>query len=143
TDVLEASVDEATFNAHRNLLKDDELVIVQGTLQGASERFGRRFKVTQVWDLETARCKFGKYLRVAVNGTAPDISRLVRDFPPRREMSDQGELIRGLPVRLNLRREGATAELHLGEAAKFFPTDAALAGWVAQADKGLAKIVYE
>ncbi len=147
TDVLEASVDEATFNANRNLLKDDELVIVQGTLQGASERFGRRFKVTQVWDLETARCKFGKYLRVAVNGSAPDISRLVRDFPPKREMSDQGELVRGLPVRLSLRRQngvgGATAELQLGEAAKFFPTDAALASWMAQADRGLAQIVYE
>ncbi len=147
TDVLEASVDENTFNANRNLLKDDELVIVQGTLQGASERFGRRFKVTQVWDLETARCKFGKYLRVAVNGSAPDISRLVRDFPPRREMSDQGEISRGLPVRLSLRRQnaegGATAELHLGEAAKFFPTDAALASWMAQADRGLVQIVYE
>ena len=147
TDVLEASVDETTFNANRNLLKDDELVIVQGTLQGASERFGRRFKVTQVWDLETARCKFGKYLRVAVNGSAPDISRLVRDFPPRREMSDQGELVRGLPVRLSLRRQnnvgGATAEVQLGEAAKFFPTDAALASWMAQADRGLVQIVYE
>lgn len=147
TDVLEASVDEALFNANRNLLKDDELVIVQGTLQGASERFGRRFKVTQVWDLETARCKFGKYLRVAVNGSAPDISRMVRDFPPRREMSEQGEISRGLPVRLSLRRQnevgGATAELHLGEAARFFPTDAALASWMAQADRGLVQIVYE
>ena len=125
--MLEASVDEATFNTYRNLLKDDELVIVQGTLQGASERFGRRFKVTQVWDLETARCKFGKYLRVAVNGSTPDIARIVRDFP----------------VRLNLRRDGATAEIQLGDAARFFPTDAALASWTAQADKGLAAIVYE
>jgi DNA polymerase-3 subunit alpha len=116
---------------------------VQGTLQGASERFGRRFKVTQVWDLESARCRFGKYLRVAVNGTAPDISRLVRDFPPRADAVDQDASSRGLPVRLSLRREGATAELHLGEAARFFPTDAALASWMAQADKGLAKIIYE
>ena len=143
TDALETSVDENVFNTHRNLLKDDELVIVQGTLQGASERFGRRFKVTQVWDLETARCRFGKYLRVAVNGAAPDISRLVRDFPPRAEMSDQGESSRGLPVRLSLRRESATAELQLGDAARFFPTDAALASWMAQADSGLAKIIYE
>ena len=147
TDTLEASVDEATYNANKHLLKDDELVIVQGTLQGASERFGRRFKVTQVWDLETARCKFGKYLRVAVNGTAPDISRLVRDFPPRREMSEQGELVRGLPVRLSLRREAdfgkVNADVVLGEGAKFFPTDAALASWMAQADKGLASIIYE
>ena len=147
TDTLEASVDEATYNSHRNLLKDDELLIVQGTLQGASERFGRRFKVTQVWDLETARCKFGKYLRVAVNGTAPDIARLVRDFPPRREMSDQGELNRGLPVRLSLTRNAdfgrVLADIVLDERAKFFPTDAALASWMAQADKGMAQIVYD
>ena len=143
TDVLETSVDEATFNANRNLFKEDELVIVQGTLQGASERFGRRFKITQVWDLESARCRFGKYLRVAVNGTAPDISKLVRDFPPRIDMSAEGESRCGLPVRLSLRRDGATADLHLGDAAKFYPTDAALVSWMAQADKGMAKIIYE
>lgn len=147
TDTLEASVDEATYNANRHLLKDDELVIVQGTLQGASERFGRRFKVTQVWDLEAARCKFGKYLKVAVNGAAPDISRIIKDFPPRKEMTEQGELVRGLPVRLLLKRQSdfgdVAAELALGEQAKFFPTDAALASWMAQADKGLARIVYE
>jgi DNA polymerase-3 subunit alpha len=147
TDTLEASVDEATYNTHRNLLKDDELVIVQGTLQGASERFGRRFKVTQVWDLETARCKFGKYLRVAVNGSAPDISRLVRDFPPRREMSEQGELVRGLPVRFSVERGAdfglVAADIVLDERARFFPTDAALASWMAQANKGLAHIIYE
>ena len=147
TDTLEVSVDEATYNTHRHLLKDDELVLVQGTLQGASERFGRRFKVTQVWDLETARCKFGKYLRVAVNGLAPDISSLVRDFPPRREMSEQGELVRGLPVRLSVERDSdfgrVAAEIVLDERARFFPTDAALASWMAQADKGLAHIIYE
>ena len=155
TDTLEASVDEATYNANRNLLKDDELVIVQGTLQGASERFGRRFKVAQVWDLETARCKFGKYLKVAVGsvvgsvggGAVPDIARLVKDFPPRREMTEQGELQRGLPVRLLVKRQAefgeVTAELALGDEAKFFPTDAALASWLAQADSGLAQIVYD
>ena len=151
TDTLEASVDEATYNANRNLLKDDELVIVQGTLQGASERFGRRFKVTQLWDLEAARCKFGKYLKVAVNVedgcTPPDITRLVKDFPPRREMTEQGELVRGLSVRLLFKRQAdfgnVAADVALGDQAKFFPTDAALASWMAQADKQMAHIVYE
>ncbi len=151
TDTLEATVDEATYNANRNVLKDDELVIVQGTLQGASERFGRRFKVTQVWDLEAARCKFGKYLQVNVNGVAPDVARLVKDFPPRREMTEQGELQRSLPVRLSLKRHAdfdsvpfdVTGELALGEPARFFPTNAALASWMAQADAGAARIVYE
>ena len=93
--------------------------------------------------LEAARCKFGKYLRVAVNGTAPDLQRLVKDFPPRPESTEPDALMRGLPVRLSLRRHGASAELQLGDAARFYPTDAALASWMAQADQGLASIVYE
>jgi DNA polymerase III subunit alpha len=48
-----------------------------------------------------------------------------------------------LNVRLAVRRNGAVAELQLGEAAKFFPSDAALASWMAQADQGAAQIVYE
>ncbi|MDB5875551.1 MAG: dnaE1 [Ramlibacter sp.] len=140
---IEATADEAVINAHRNLLKDDELIIVMARLQPDRFSGGFRLNVNQVWDLATARCRFGKFLRVAVNGKAPDIRRLVRDFPPRREMSEQGELVRGLNVRLALRRDEAVAELQLGEEAKFFPSDAALASWMAQADQGLAQIVYE
>ncbi len=141
--VIEATADEAVLNAHRHLLKDDELVIVMAKAQPDRFSGGVRLSVNQVWDLATARCRFGKYLKVAVNGKAPDIHRLVREFPPKREMSEQGELVRGLPVRLALRRAEASAELQLGEEARFFPSDAALASWMAQADAGLAQIVYE
>ncbi len=140
---IEATADEGVINAHRNLLKDDELIIVMAKLQPDRFSGGFRLNVNQVWDLATARCRFGKFLRVAVNGKAPDIARLVREFPPKREMSDQGELIRGLNVRLALQRDQAVAELQLGEEAKFFPSDAALASWMAQADGGRAQIVYE
>jgi DNA polymerase-3 subunit alpha len=140
---IEATADEAVLNTHRHLLKDDEVLIVSGRLQPGRGGFEPRFVVSQVWDLATARCRFGKFLRVAVNGKAPDIQRLVRDFPPQREMSEQGELVRGLSVRLSLRREQAMAELQLGEDAKFYPSDAALASWMAQADQGRAIIVYE
>ncbi len=149
TAMIEATADEALLNANRNLLKDDELVIVQGVLQPDRFSGGYRLKVTQLYDLETARCKFGKYLRVTVDldSTAPDIARIVKDFPPRREMSEQGEFMRGLPVRLSVRRNAdfgvVEVPLALDERAKFFPTDAALASWMAQADAGQAQIVYE
>ena len=142
--VIEASADEALINAHKNLLKDDELIIVMAKPQPDRFSGGLRLSVTQIWDLPTARCRFGKFLRVAVNGKAPDIARLLRDFPARREMTDEGEeLVRGMLVRLAVRREGATAELQLGEEARFFPSDAALASWMAQADQGAASVVYE
>ncbi|HEY0200676.1 MAG TPA: OB-fold nucleic acid binding domain-containing protein, partial [Burkholderiaceae bacterium] len=145
---IEATADEAILNSHRAALKDDEVVIVSGRLQPGRGGFEARFVVQQVWDMAAARCRFGKYLRVAVNGRAPDIARLLKEFPPQREATEQGELLRGLAVRLWVQRqresgEGASAELQLGENALFFPSDAALAGWMAQADSGQATIAYE
>jgi DNA polymerase-3 subunit alpha len=143
SDVIEAAADESVFNPHRAWFKDDELVVVMAKLQPDRFSGGFRLNVQQIWDLATARCRFGKYLEVAVNGTAPDIQRLLRDFPPKREMSEQGELVRGLGVRLLVQRESAEVKLQLGEQAKFYPTDAALASWMAQAHGGQAQIVYE
>ena len=145
--VMEATADEAMINANRHLLKDDELVIVMAKMQADRFSGGYRLSIQQVWDLPSARCRFGKFLRVSVNGRAPEVARMAKDFPPQREMTEQGELLRGLPVRLKLERRGdtvaAAAELLLGEQAKFFPSDAALSSWIAQADQGKAEIVYE
>ncbi|MCW5670144.1 MAG: DNA polymerase III subunit alpha [Hydrogenophaga sp.] len=143
TGVFETSADENLINLHRNLLKDDELIIVQAVAQPDRFSGGVRLKIQQIWDLAAARCRFGKYLRVAVNGTAPAIAELVRDFPPKREVTEQGELVRGLPVRLALLREGAQCELQLDDRALFFPTDAALASWTAQAHEQRAEIVFD
>jgi len=152
---IEATADEALLTTYRSLLQDDTLVIVSGRLQPGRNGFAARFVVQQVWSLEQARCRFGKYLRVAVSGKMPDVARLVREFPAQREMSEQGELVRGLSVRLQVQRmvdaasqeaagcAGAQAELHLGEEARFYPSDAALAEWRAHADQGNAVIAYE
>ncbi|MCF8212183.1 MAG: DNA polymerase III subunit alpha, partial [Rhodoferax sp.] len=154
--MIEARAEEALIQAHKNLLKDDELIIVMGKVQPDRFSGGMQLTVTQIWDLEQARCRFGKYLRVAVNGKAPDVARMLREFPPRREASEQGDLWRGLSIRLQLQclaQEqvtvdaeacvGATAELHLGDDSRFFPSDAALAAWRAQADQGKAVIAYD
>ena len=107
--------------------------------------------VMQIWSLELARCRFGKYLRVSAStgphGLKLDMARLLRDFPAQKEASDQGELLRGLGVRLALQcvseTGAASAELQLGERAKFYPSDAALASWWAQAAPGKVEIIYE
>ena len=145
--VMEATADEAMLNANRHVFKEDELVIVMAKMQVDRFAGGFRLAIQQVWDLPTARCRFGKYLRVAVNGRAPEVARLVKDFPPQRLVTEQGESQRGLLVRFKFERQddhlGACAELSLGEQARFFPSDAALASWVAQAEQGKAEVVYE
>ena len=141
--MIEATADEATMNTYRNILRDDELVVVMGKVQPDRFSGGLRLSINQAWDLNQARCRFGKYLRVAVNGTVPDVARIVREHPARVEASEQGNLVRGLGVRLQVLREGANAEIELGDNAKFFPTDAALASWMAQAYQGQSQIIYE
>ncbi len=143
TEPIEAVANEDLLNANRELLKDDELVIVQGKVQPDRFSGGVRLNVTQVWDLAAARCRFGKYLRVEVNGSVPPVAEVLRDFPSRRIATDQGDLAQGLSVHLQLQRERVSAELDLGDSARFYPTDAALERWRAGARDGRAVVVYE
>ncbi len=144
---IEARADEALIHAHRHLLKDDQLIIVMGKLQPDRFTGGMQLTVNQIWDLDQARCRFGKFLRVSVNGKAPDVARLLQQYPAQREQTEQGELVRGLGVRLSVTRAAqsgaASAELQLSDDMRFFPSDMALATWRAEADQGQAAIVYE
>lgn len=143
TEAIEAVANEDLLNAHRDLLKDDELIIVQGKVQPDRFSGGLRLNVMQVWDLASARCRFGKYLRVEVNGSIPPVAEVLRDYPSRRVATEHGNLPQGLTIRLALQRERASGEIDLGEAARFYPTDEALSRWKASAAAGKAEVVYE
>ncbi len=143
TEALEAVANEDLLNAHRELLKDDELIIVQGKVQPDRFSGGLRLNVTQVWDLAAARCRFGKYLRVEVNGSIPPVAEVLRDFPSRKLATEHGDLPQGLTVRLALHRDRASGEIDLGDAARFYPTDDALDRWRSSASQGKAEVVYE
>ncbi|MBC7732157.1 MAG: DNA polymerase III subunit alpha [Bacteriovorax sp.] len=143
SEAIEAVANEDLLNANRDLLRDDELIIVQGKVQPDRFSGGLRLNVSQVWDLAAARCRFGKFLRVDVNGSVPPVAEVLRDFPSRRVATEHGELPQGLTVRLQLNRANASGELDLGEAARFYPTDAALDRWRAGAHNGRAVVVYE
>ena len=143
SEAIETVVNEELFNAHRDWLKDDELIVVLGKVLPDRFSGGMRLNVQQVWDLAAARCRFGKYLRVEVNGHVPPVADVLRDFPARRVTTEHGELTQGMAVRLRLKRQRASAELDLGEAARFYPSDAALERWRLGADEGRATIVYD
>jgi DNA polymerase-3 subunit alpha len=139
---IETVASEELLDAMRDVLRDDELVIVQGRVQPDRFGGGLRLNVNQLWDLPAARCRFARYLRVAVNGHTPPVAELLKEFPARRVATDDGDLVQGLTVRLLLQRERAVAELDLGEAARFFPSDAALERW-RRCTGGGARLVYE
>ncbi|MBI5271003.1 MAG: DNA polymerase III subunit alpha [Burkholderiales bacterium] len=139
---IEAVVNDDQLEAHRDLLREDELIIVQGKVQPDRFSGGLRLNVNQVWDLATARARFGRYLSVELNGGMPPVADAVRSFPARVEQAEEGELVQGLPVRLVLKRPGATAELDLGAGGRIWPSDQALSHWRQLAHEGRASIVY-
>ncbi|CAN5397121.1 DNA polymerase III subunit alpha [soil metagenome] len=143
SDVIEAVADEKLINANRDLLKDDELVIISGKVQPDRFSGGLRLNVMQIWSLADARCKFGKFLRVSVNGKEPPVAELLQAHPPRKVASEQGEEQLALSIRLRLSRAGAEGELDLGREALFYPSDVALDGWIRSAQDGRAEVVYE
>ncbi|HEU4457639.1 MAG TPA: DNA polymerase III subunit alpha [Methylibium sp.] len=142
SDAIDAVVNEEQLLVHRELLAEDALIVVQARLQPDRFSGGLRLNVQQVWDMAAARCKFGRFLRVPVNGAAPPVDELLQAFPPRAVESEQGRTPLGLAVRLALRRERVEAELDLGDAARFFPSDEALSRWRA-GSHGQAMVVYE
>ena len=149
--VIEARADEALLTAAKHLLKDDELIVIRGQLKPDRFSGGLQLSVTQVWSLEQARCRFGKYLRVRLNSAygerTEEMARLFKNHPPQREQTDDGETWTGLGVRVAIQcehaKDQAVAELQLGERARFFPSNAALASWWALAAPGTVEIAYE
>jgi DNA polymerase-3 subunit alpha len=156
--VIEATADEALINANKELLADDSLIIVQGKLQPDRFSGGNRLVINKIWDLASARCRFGKYLSIHVRQTqsaqglqslqtiSQSMRAIIKDFPPKRELTDQGEFFKGLGIRFEIEKssEGLTAkaQIQLGEAARFFPSDAALASWYAAVDPKALSLVF-
>lgn len=147
SETIEAVANDELIEANKDLLKDDELLIVQGKVQPDRFSGGLRLNVNQVFSLAAARARFGRYLQVALDGALDGevrpLTELLRHWPPRREATEQGDLVQGLAVRLAIRRPTASAELDLGDEGRFWPSDEALQGWKSLAAGGQAAIVYE
>ncbi len=161
--VMEATADEALINANKELLADDSLIIVQAKVQPDRFSGGFRLVINKMWDLASARCRFGKYLAIKVQqknendasaghtqqglqAISQAMRTIIKDFPPKRELTDQGEFFKGVGIRFEIEKSSeeltATAQLQLGESARFFPSDAALASWYAAVDAQRLKLVY-
>ncbi len=142
SEVIEAVMHEELLESCRELMREDELLVVQGRVQLDRFSGGLRVAVQQAWDLAGARARFGRYLQVPLNGTPPPLADVLRHWPARKRQTDQGELSIGLPVRLRVQRDDAVADIDLGDDARFWPCDEALARWRSTAQGRQATIVY-
>ena len=87
-----------------------------------------------------------KWSRVLVFVATKHAAEIVADKLRKADIEAEpfhGELSQGLGIRLRLFRSAATAEIDLGDDARFWPSDEALARWRGIAEGGQAAIVYE
>ena len=143
TDAIEAVANEDLLDANRDALRDDELLVVTGKVQPDRFSGGLRLNVTQVWDLAAARARFGRYLSVQAEGNVASLAELVKQWPARRSITEHGESVQGLGVRVKVRTAAAAAELDLGDQGRFWPSDDALARWKQILPKDVPQVVYD
>jgi DNA polymerase-3 subunit alpha len=152
SDFIEAVANEELLDANRDVLRDDELLVVQGKVQPDRFSGGLRLNVTQVWDLAAARARFGRYLSVQVDGNIGPLAELVKQWPARRAQTEHGESVHGLGVRVKVRAErapeggppeAAAAEVDRGDAGRFWPSDDALARWKQILPAQAPQVVYD
>lgn len=112
---LEVTVYSEVFDAHRNKLKVDEPLIIEGKVSRDDFRDGLRIVAENLYTLPEARTRFARQLRLSMNGQA-DARKLQELLTPFRMEG-------GCPVRIAYRNGEAQCELILGEGTRVRPDD--------------------
>jgi DNA polymerase-3 subunit alpha len=149
SDVIEAVANQDTLDANKDLLKDDELVIIQGKVQNDRFSGGLRLNVQQVMSLASARSRYARFVRLQAPGANLPVAEWLREFPARRVEAPQPDLpdsVMGLPIRVVIERHtdglSARGEVELGDAARVYPSDQALLRIKELMPQSNAQVVY-
>ncbi|MGC4059830.1 MAG: DNA polymerase III subunit alpha [Aquabacterium sp.] len=150
SDVIEAVANQDTLDANKDLLKDDELVIIQGKVQIDRFSGGLRLNVQQVFSLASARCRYARFVRVVAKDQKLPVADVLREFPARRVPAPQPDLpdtVQGLPIRVVVERH--TAEMSVrgevelqGDAGRVYPSEQAVARFRELVPEGQVAVVY-
>ena len=112
---LELSVFSELFEKHRDRLKEDALLVVQGKVQRDEYSGGLRVTAEDLLDLDALRGRYAAGLRIAVNGQG-DAKRLREVLMPYRTTGDAG-----CQVLVRYENGAATCEVALGDAWRVRP----------------------
>jgi DNA polymerase-3 subunit alpha len=108
TTPLEVVVFSETFDAYRDWIKEDELLIVEGKVSEDAYSGGLRVTADKVYDLAHARNRFARELRLSCNGQSSS-AKLKEILAPYRLQEG------GCPVRVAYHNGKAACEVSLGE----------------------------
>jgi DNA polymerase-3 subunit alpha len=107
---VELTVFNELFESHRNWLKEDQLLIVEGKASFDNFTQGLRLTADRLYDLATARSRFARKVRLHCNGQSSG-GKLKELLAPYRNGGEGG-----CPVSVVYRNNDAVAEIELGDA---------------------------
>ncbi len=110
---VEVSVFNELFEKHRDKLKEDALLVVQGKVQRDEFAGGLRVTAEELFDLPGLRARFASRLRLDMNGQA-DARQLMELLAPYRAAG-------ACPVFVHYRNAGAACDVALGDAWRVRP----------------------
>ncbi len=106
---VELTVFNELFESHRNWLKEDQLLIVEGKTSFDNFTQGLRLSAERLYDLAAARSRFARKIRLHCNGDSSG-SKLKELLAPYRNGPDGG-----CPVSVVYSNSDASAEIELGD----------------------------
>ena len=101
--------------ANAGLLKEDQLLFVEGKVSNDDFTGGLRVNARRLFDVSAARSAYASLLRISCNGQA-DALKLRELLVPFCKSSGAEQDLRGCPVQIDYRNRDARVELSLGEA---------------------------
>ena len=113
----EITVFNELFEKHREKVKDDRLLVIQGKVQRDEFISGFRVSAEDLLDMADFRTRFAARLRIAMNGKA-DAKRLQATLAPYRDGNG-----RGCPVLVEYENAGAACEVALGDSWRVRPDE--------------------
>lgn len=146
TDQIEVSVFSEVYERHRHLLREDELVIIQGKVSEDSYSGGMRIVVDKVLDLGAARANYARSLHLQLDaaGRAPvNPTQLKAWLQPHCASRTPGADESGCPVVVSFHNGQALCELQLGQAWRVRPDDELLQNLKSKLGEAQVKLQYQ
>ena len=148
TEVLEISTDENIFNANKDKIQEDQILVAQVKVQSdRRDPTQLRLSLIQSLNLTEARCKFGKYLQCNLQEDLRDLEEIIHidhhKTQDTHSILNSSSPVKGLGVRIVFQLQHCEAEILLGDKIVFIPTEERVQKLVTGPLEGKAFIAYE
>ncbi len=138
---IEVAIGNELFMANAALLKEDQLLFVEGKVSNDDFTGGLRVNARRLFDVSAARSAYASLLRISCNGQA-DALKLREVLAPFCKPSGVEQDLRGCPVQIDYRNTDARVELSLGDAWRVELRDELIAGLRTWLSDDNVKILY-